>query len=36
VLPFVVFVVVGKIGWFSLGLDKSFEIEPLREFNVPI
>ena len=32
----VVFVVVDKIGWFSLGLDESFEIEPFREFNVPI
>jgi hypothetical protein len=30
------FVVVDKIGWFSLGLDESFEIEPFRELNVPI
>ncbi len=32
----IVFVVVDKIGWFSLGLDESFGIEPFREFNVPI
>jgi hypothetical protein len=32
----VVFVVVDKVGWFSLGLDESFGIEPFREFNVPI
>jgi hypothetical protein len=31
-----VFVAVGKIGWFSLGLDESFGIEPFREFNVLI
>jgi hypothetical protein len=31
-----VFVVVDKIGWFSLGLHESFGIEPFREFNVPI
>jgi hypothetical protein len=30
-----VFVVVDKIGWFSLGLDESFAIEPFREFNDP-
>jgi hypothetical protein len=30
------FVVVDKIGWFSLGLDKSFGEEPFREFNVQI
>ncbi len=30
------FVVVDKTGWFSLGLDESFGIEPLSEFNVPI
>jgi hypothetical protein len=31
-----VFVVVDKIGWFSLGFDESFGIEPFREFYVPI
>jgi hypothetical protein len=31
-----VLVVADKIGWFSLGLDESFGIEPFREFNVPI
>ncbi len=31
----VAFVVVDNIGWFSLGLDESFGIEPFRKFNVP-
>jgi hypothetical protein len=31
-----VFVVVFNTGWFSLGLDESFGIEPFIEFNVPI
>ena len=32
----IVFVVVDKIEWFSLELDKDCGIEPVREFNVPI
>ncbi len=32
----VAFVVVDNIGWFSLGLDEPFGIEPFREFTVPI
>ena len=32
----IVFVVVFNTGWFSLGLDESFGIEPFIEFNVPI
>ncbi len=32
----IVLVVEDKVGWFSLGLDESFGIEPFREFNVPI
>jgi hypothetical protein len=31
-----VFVVVDKIGWFSIGLDESFGREPFREVKVPI
>jgi hypothetical protein len=31
-----VFVVVDKLGWFSLGLNEFIGIEPFREFNVPI
>ncbi len=30
------FVVVDIMGWYSLGLDESFGIEPFREFKVPI